>query len=311
MWKVSEGKGKLLIILGPTASGKTDLAIRLAEKLDGAIINADSMQVYRGMDIGTAKPTIEQRRLVPHYLIDIADPHMNFTASDFRREAAGAIADIVRRGKRAIMAGGTGLYIKTLLKGLVDSPRGGGEVRRELEARSRSVGNEGMLKELSRVDPETAATLHPNNLVRIIRALEVFIQTGIPISKLRSSHGFAEEHYETMKVGLSVDRGELYQRIERRVDRMIEEGLVDEVRSLLQRGFTPDMKAMRSIGYRQICGYLAGEFTFDEAVNMIKRDSRRYAKRQLTWFNSDKEIYWVEYSKSFASIYKHVIDFFA
>jgi tRNA dimethylallyltransferase len=304
-------KARLVIILGPTASGKTELAVRLAERFGGEIVNADSMQVYRGMDIGTAKPSPEQRLRVPHHLIDIVAPDVNFSASDFRREAALAIADIAGRGKRAFIVGGTGLYIRALLQGLVDSPSGAGAVRRELEETAKRIGNEALLGELARVDPETAVRLHPNDLVRVIRALEVYRLTGRPISQQRSEHGFAGDFYRALKIGLTVERGELYERIDRRVERMVGEGLVEEVRDLLARGFSPGSKALRSIGYRQICAYLAGEYGLDEAVRLIKRDTRHYAKRQLTWFNADTEIKWVEYSDNFATIYNYVIEFFA
>jgi tRNA dimethylallyltransferase len=304
-------KPKLVIILGPTASGKTDLAMRLAEYFAGEIVNADSMQVYRGMDIGTAKPPLELRQSIPHHLVDIVGPEMNFSAADFRSTATRAIADITSRGKPVFIVGGTGLYIKALLQGLADSPSGAGGVRQELEETAKREGNEALLRELFRIDPVTAARLHPNDLVRIIRALEVFRLTGRPISQERSAHGFSGDYYRTLKIGLTLERRELYARIDRRVERMIAEGLVEEVKSLLDHGFSPRLKALRSIGYCQICAHLLGEYNLDEAVRLIKRDTRRYAKRQLTWFNTDKEIKWVEYSDNFANICKNVIEFFA
>jgi tRNA dimethylallyltransferase len=306
-----DNKQKIVIIIGPTASGKSDLALRLAERLDGEIVNADSVQLYRGLDIGTAKPSPELRHRVPHHLIDIADPDQEFSASDFRREAAKAIADIAGRGKRVFIVGGTGLYIRALLQGLVDSPSGAGEVRLELEEEARQHGNEALLGGLAKVDPVTAERLHPNDLVRIIRALEVYRMTGNPISQQRSSHGFSGDYYCALKLGLTVARGELYERIDRRVERMMGDGLVDEVRTLLERGFSPQLKALRSIGYRQICAYLSGEYSLAEGVRLMQRDTRRYAKRQMTWFRNDKEINWVEYSDNFASIYNNVIEFFA
>jgi tRNA dimethylallyltransferase len=304
-------KISLVIILGPTASGKTDLAIRLAERFDGEIVNSDSMQVYRGMDIGTAKPPLKLRQSIPHHLIDIVGPEMNFSAADFRREATRAIADITGRGKTVFIVGGTGLYIRALLQGLVDSPSGAGELRQELEETAKREGNEALLRELALIDPITAGRLYPNDLVRIIRALEVYRLTGRPISQERSAHGFSGDYYRPLKIGLTVERRELYARIDQRVERMIAEGLVDEVKSLLDQGFSPSLKALRSIGYSQISAYLAGEYGLDEAVRLIKRDTRRYAKRQLTWFNNDKEIKWVEYSDNFASICTNVIEFFA
>ncbi len=306
-----DAKPKIVIVLGPTASGKTELAIRLAESFDGEIVNADSMQVYRGMDIGTAKPSLEERRRIPHHLIDIVDPDEDFSASDFRREASRAIADIHGRGKRAIVVGGTGLYIKALLKGLVDSPSGEETIRRELEETAERLGGAELLRRLAEVDPETAGRLHPNDRVRIIRALEVYLQTGRPISRFREEHDFAGDYYDSLKLGIAVERGELYRRIEERVDRMMAEGFPEEVRGLLARGYTAQLKPFRAIGYKEMCVHLSGACTLEEAVRLIKRDTRRYAKRQMTWFKQDQEIYWVEYPDRFDSIYNHVIEFFA
>ncbi len=306
-----EQEPRLVVIVGPTASGKTDLAVRLAERFHGEIVNADSMQVYRGMDIGTAKPSPELRRRIPHHLIDIIDPDTNFSAADFRNKATGVIADIIDRGKTVFIVGGTGLYIRALLQGLVDSPSGAGPVRRELEEMARNKGNASLLKELALIDPLTAARLHQNDLVRIVRALEVYRLTGRPISQERSGHGFAGDYYRTLKIGLSVERPELYDRIDRRVEQMIATGLADEVKALLEKGYSPGLKALRAIGYRQICACLAGEYCLDEAIRLIKRDTRHYAKRQLTWFKTDNEIYWVEYSDNFASICNYVIEFLA
>ena len=301
----------LVVIVGPTASGKSALAIELAERFGVEIVNADSMQVYRGMDIGTAKPTREERLRVPHHLLDIVTPDTNFTASDFRREAAEAIELIRRRGKRVILVGGTGLYLKALLQGLIDSPSGDERIRNELRERASTIGNDGLLRMLAEHDPEMASRLHPNDQVRIIRALEVYLQTGIPASRLRSDHGFAAAPYRALTIGLKVDRSQLYERIEERVDRMLAAGFVEEVRSLLARGFSPQQKAMRAIGYKEICAFLGGECPFDEAVRLIKRNTRHYAKRQLTWFQRDPKIIWVEYPENFVTICKCLIEFFA
>ncbi|HEX9078365.1 MAG TPA: tRNA (adenosine(37)-N6)-dimethylallyltransferase MiaA [Desulfuromonadaceae bacterium] len=301
---------KLLVICGPTASGKSDLAIRLARELDAEIVNADSMQVYRGMDIGTAKPTPEQRAVLPHHLIDVADPDHPFSAADYAIAADEAIAGIVGRGKRVIVVGGTGLYIRALLRGLVDSPSGAGEVRRALQEEARERGNEAMLEQLRRVDPELAARIHPNNRVRIIRALEVYRLTGIPLSRRQQEHGFTARRYESLQIGIHVERRELYRRIDERVERMVAEGLLDEVRGLLAAGYGRDLKAMRAIGYKEAAACLAGEYGLAEAVELIKRDTRRYAKRQLTWFRADPDILWLEYSEKFATILQHAIEFF-
>ena len=304
---MTEQKTRLLVIGGPTGSGKSELALRLAEEIGGEIVNADSMQIYRGMDVGTAKPSAEEQARVPHHLLDIVSPDVNFTASDFRREAAAAIADIDSRGKKAILVGGTGLYIRALLEGLVDSPTGDPELRRQFA----DLPGEELLRRLAQVDPETAARLHANDRVRIVRALEVFTQTGRPISAFRSEHAFSGSYYRCLKMAIKVERQDLYRRIDRRVERMLQEGLVDEVRALLAQGYSKEMKAMRSIGYKEITAYLAGETTLNEAVDLIKRDTRRYAKRQMTWFSKENDIYWLEYPETFANILAHVIEFFA
>ncbi|HEY5974067.1 MAG TPA: tRNA (adenosine(37)-N6)-dimethylallyltransferase MiaA [Geobacteraceae bacterium] len=304
-------KAGLVVILGPTAAGKSELAVRLAERFDGEIVNADSMQVYRGLDIGTAKPSQELRERAPHHLLDQVPPDVNFTAADFVAAASAAICEIQGRGKRVFVVGGTGLYIRALLKGLAVSPGGDEEIRRQLVAVAAAEGNDGLMRRLAAVDPETAARLHPNDRLRIIRALEVYQQTGLPLSRYQADHGFAEKHYDCLQLGLLVEREELYRRIEVRVDAMLAAGLVAEVAALLAQGFSPESKPFKAIGYKQVCAYLAGSCSLAEAVELIKRDTRRYAKRQLTWFKSEPEIYWVEYPESFASICNHVIDFFA
>lgn len=303
---MAQEKIKLLVVAGPTGSGKSALALRLAEAIGAEIVNADSMQIYRGLDIGTAKPSADELARVPHHLVGFVSPEVNFSASDFRREAAQVIEDIQRRGRKVIVVGGTGLYIRALLEGLVDSPEGDPELRRQFEGRS----GEELLRQLGEVDPETAARLHPNDRVRIVRALEVFAQTGRPISAFRSEHGFAERHYESMKIAIRVEREELYRRLNLRVDQMLREGLVAEVAGLLAAGYSRELKALRSIGYKEIAAHLAGELALDEAVELIKRDTRRYAKRQMTWFSRENDIYWLEYPESFATIQEHVIEFF-
>jgi tRNA dimethylallyltransferase len=304
-------KPSVLVICGPTASGKSDLALRLAHSLDGEIINADSMQVYSAMDIGTAKPSSEERARIPHHLIDIVRPDQPFSAADFAEAADEAIRDIGSRGKRAIVVGGTGLYIRSLLKGLVDSPGdAGGEIRDGLRAEARERGNLAMLEELRMVDPELAERLHPNNLVRIIRALEVFRTTGIPLSRYQQEHAFSSQRYRTLQIGVRVERPLLYSRIDQRVNLMLEQGLLQEVRQLLNAGYGPETKAMRAIGYKEMTAHLAGEYSLEEAIRLIKRDTRHYAKRQLTWFNADKDIIWLEYPSKFDTILEHAIEFF-
>lgn len=303
---MSEAKIKLLVVCGPTGSGKSELAVRIAERVDAEIVNADSMQIYRDLDIGTAKPSAQELARVPHHLLSFVSPECNFTASDFRREAAAAIGEIHRRGKRVVVVGGTGLYIRALLEGLVDSPVGDPELR----LRFADQTGEELLRQLQEVDPETAVRLHPNDRVRIVRALEVFTQTGRPISAFRSEHAFSGGYYDAMKICIRVERQELYRRLNLRVEQMLQHGLIEEVAGLLAQGYSRDFKALRSIGYKEIVAHLAGELTLEQAVEQIKRDTRRYAKRQMTWFGRENDIKWLEYPESFATILEHVIEFF-
>ena len=301
---------KLLIICGPTASGKSALALQLAHILDAEIVNADSMQVYRRLDIGTAKPSPEQQNEIQHHLIDIIDPDKQFSAADFACVADAAIRDIVSRGKRVIVAGGTGLYIRALIHGLVDLPGGEGGLRQALKDEAAEAGNLAMLEQLRCVDPELAATLHPNNLMRIIRALEVYRLTGIPLSRYQQEHAFAGRRYETLQIGISVDRALLYERIEERVEQMLAAGLMEEVRRVIAAGFGRNLKSMRSIGYKETAALLAGEISAEEACRLIKRNTRHYAKRQMTWFKADTDILWFEYPVNSGTIIRHAIEFY-
>jgi tRNA dimethylallyltransferase len=304
-----ESAAKIVIVQGPTASGKTELAVRLAEEFNGEVVNADSMQVYRRMEIGTAKPPQELRERVRHHLLDVVEPDEPFSAAEFKRLADLAIADIRSRGKNVFIVGGTGLYIRALLGGLVEVPSADPDLRRSMEEELRVRGLDGMLRELREVDPETAAGLHPNDWVRILRALEIWRMTGTPASSLRQGHGFREEFYSSLKIGITTDREELYRRIDLRVDAMIRSGLVEELAALLGRGYGRELKSLRSLGYRQIADHLAGEMPLEEAVFLIKRETRRYAKRQLTWFNKDFAIRWFAYPANFATICSCVMQF--
>jgi tRNA dimethylallyltransferase len=301
---------KIFIICGPTASGKSALALELAHILDAEIINADSMQIYRRLDIGTAKPSPGQQSEIRHHLIDIIEPDQPFSAADYAVAADAAIRDIVSRGKRVIVVGGTGLYIRALIHGLVDSPGGAGELRQTLRVEAAETGNEAMLEQLRRVDPELAASLHPNNLVRVIRALEVYRLTGVPLSRYQQEHAFAGRRYDALQVGISVDRALLYQRIEERVEQMLAAGLMAEVYGLVAAGFDCNLKAMRSIGYKEAAACLSGELSAEEACRLIKRNTRHYAKRQLTWFKADPNILWFEYPDNSGTIIRHAIEFF-
>lgn len=300
---------RIILVVGPTASGKSELAVRLAEEVGGEIVNADSMQFYVGMEIGTARPPVEMMHRVPHHLFGILQPNVNFTVADFVTIARETISEIVSRRKVPLVVGGTGLYLRVLLGGLAESPSGDEEYRKELIRLADEHGSHALHDLLSEVDRITASRLHVNDRLRIIRALEVHHQTGRPISELHDAHGFSREYYDSLKIGLSVERGLLYERIDKRVDTMIEEGLVSEVQSLISRGYSPELKSMGAIGYKEICGHLAGRLTLPEAVGLMKQNTRRYAKRQLTWFRKDAGIKWLEYPESFDNIKRIVCDF--
>lgn len=300
---------RIIVIVGPTASGKSELAVQLAERFSGEIINADSMQFYRGMEIGTARPSAQLMSRVPHHLFGIVSPDVNFTAVDFIAAAGELITDILRRGRIPFVVGGTGLYIRALLCGLAESPAADEAFRASMTEYAEQHGPEELHKLLERVDPNSAARLHMNDRLRIIRALEVFHQTGQPLSQVQVGHGFNECRYQALKIGLDVPRTLLYERIEKRVDAMIAAGFVAEVEQLLARGYSPQLKALGAIGYREVCAYLAGLQTLDESVDLIKKNTRHYAKRQLTWFRKEQAIKWVDYPKTFANICGIVSDY--
>lgn len=288
---------KIVVIAGPTAGGKSTAALELARLFKAEIINADSMQVYRYLDIGTAKPTHAERNAVPHHLIDILYPDEEFSAALYREEAQRAIADVQGRGKRAVVVGGTGLYIKALTSGLIKGGEVDPAIRKRLQAEDQAGGRERLYGRLKETDPATAARLHPHDTYRVIRALEVYERTGQPISTLRKRHLFKEGPYQTLKIGLQREREELYGRIDLRVDAMITQGLKEEVEQILKMGYAPSIKALQSLGYKQIIHHLQGEYDLAEAVRLIKRDTRRYARRQMTWFKGDPEIRWIEYPR--------------
>jgi len=300
---------KVVIVGGPTASGKSELAVRLAERFDGEVVNADSMQCYRGLDVGTAKPSPDLLKRVPHHLLGIVDPAVNFTAANYQEEARRVIAEIHARGRLPVLVGGTGLYIKAFLSGLADSPGADATVREMYNRIADREGNENLLEALRKVDPVSAARIHPNNRVRIIRALEVFQQTGRSIAELQKEHGFVLKWCNSLKIGINVERAMLYERINARVDHMVADGLVEEVESLLSMGYSPALKSLSSIGYREICEFLAGHGTFFEAIELIKQNSRRYAKRQLTWFKNDPDMIWFESPLIFESVFSCVSEF--
>lgn len=289
-------KQKILVVLGPTAVGKTELSLNLAQKLEGEIISADSMQVYKGMDIGTAKASQRQQQLVPHHLIDVVEPNKSFNVADYVKLAEDVLEDLKNSDTNPVVTGGTGLYIDALMDGfLFPDSSADQELRQKLNKKAEE-NPELLFEELQQVDPEAATKLHPNDLRRVIRALEVFYRTGEPISLLQRKKELEIRPYEPVYIGLNRDRTELYSRVNRRVDQMVEEGLVEEVSALLK--MYPDQPtALQALGYKEIVWYLRGEKTLSEALEILKRDTRRYAKRQLSWFNRNKRIYWFDLSE--------------
>jgi tRNA dimethylallyltransferase len=287
-------KSGIIIIAGPTCVGKTEVAMTLAEPLRGQIVSADAMQVYRYMDIGTAKPTQQEQARVRHHLIDVVDPDEPFSAARFKAAAEAVIAELHEKGHPAFVVGGTGLYIKALTQGLFRVQEGNGALRERLRAEAKDLGSPVLHQRLQDVDPEGAARIHPHDAYRIVRALEVLELTGKPLSEHHSAHGFSDDPYQVLKIGLFLDREMLYQRINQRVDRMLEAGFLKEVKGLFSLGYSPKLKSMKSIGYRHVAEYLEGHVTWDETVRRLKRDTRRYAKRQMAWFRADPEILWLQ-----------------
>jgi len=304
------GKIKVLVIVGSTAIGKTQLALELATEINAEIISADSMQIYKYMDIGTAKPTLDEQKRVKHHLIDILCPDESFSAALFKKRARQAVSSINRQGKIAIVAGGTGLYIKALTKGLFKGPKANASLRQTLWEKIKKEGGSHLHRELADVDPATASRLHPNDFFRIIRALEVYYLTRRPISEQHEEHSFKDSPFETLKIGLHLDRQQLYARIEDRIDKMVASGLVYEVKSLLDMGYTGDLNSMKGLGYKQIIEYLLGDPSFDDATLQIKQDTKRYAKRQMTWFRADPEINWHTYPNDYQNILQKTKEFF-
>lgn len=281
---------KVIAIFGPTGVGKTALSLGAALNC-GEIISVDSMQVYRYMDIGTAKPTIDELQSVKHHLIDILDPNEQFSAGNFVREAKSLIPQIIERGSLPFMVGGTGLYFNSLINGLSDIPPVKKEISESVAARMSAEGQERMYAVLQEVDPVYAEKIHSNDKQRTQRALEVYFSSGRAISSYHAA-GRTRPDYDFIKIGLTDSRENLYDRINRRVDKMIDEGLLDEVKKLLDMGYTKDDPGLNAIGYKEFIAYLEGQISFDEAVRVIKTSSRRYAKRQFTWFNAIDDVKW-------------------
>jgi len=280
------------VICGPTGSGKTGLAIDLARRLDGEIVGADSMQIYRYMDIGTAKPTPAEQASAVHHMIDIVDPDEAFDAAMYAEAAGLAVRDIISRGRLPLVVGGTGFYIKALIYGLFEEGPSDPDIRRQLNREAQEKGSPALHRQLAAVDHQAADRIHPNDTYRIVRALEVFRMTGQPLSQYQQRHSFHQPQFNPFTFGITWPRPILYDRINRRVDLMMAEGFEEEVRVLLAKGYGRQLKSMQSLGYRHLAAFIAGEASIEETVQILKRDHRRYAKRQLTWFRSNPQIHW-------------------
>jgi tRNA dimethylallyltransferase len=293
-WLLARMNRPIIVITGPTAVGKTDVAIALAERVAGEIVSADSMQVYIGMDIGTAKPTPAQRQHVPFHLIDIVPPDYPFSVAEWKERALAAITDITARHKQVILSGGTGMYLRALLEdwNLAATPRDP-QFREQLHRYAEQYGRTSLHSQLEKVDPETAQRLHPNDLVRVVRALEVYHVTGRPLSDWQRANKAEARPLQARQFALTMPRPLLYQRIEQRVETMLASGWEEEVRQLLAQGYSPNLAPMQSLGYHELVCYIMGKITREHAVELIKQNTRRFAKRQLTWFRAVPYLEWL------------------
>jgi tRNA dimethylallyltransferase len=282
----------LVVLVGPTAVGKSAIGLCLARALDTDLLTADSRQVYRGMDIATDKPTMAQREGVPHRLLDLVDPDESFNAGQYRDLALKEIERLYGERRLPLIVGGTGLYVRTLIHGLCDAPRANPAFRASLLEKAQGQGPFFLHAELAQVDPELAARLHPHDEVKIVRALEVFHLSGRRLSEVQQEHRFAEQPFSVLLIGLNRERAQLYRRIDQRVEAMFAQGVVEETAQLLARGYTRETGAMKGLGYQQIAGYLAGDYDRAEALRLLKRDTRHFAKRQLTWFRKEPGLQW-------------------
>ena len=300
-------KSRLFCLLGPTAVGKTEIAIQLAQRLNAEIVSVDSRQIYRQMNIGTAKPTLKEQHVARHHLIDCVDISQPFSVADYQSLADAAITDIQNRGKRVLLVGGAGLYFRAVVDGLFEGPGADTALRERLEQEAVQFGVEALHERLRACDPISADRIHPNNVVRVIRALEVYELTGIPMSEHQQQWQHQPQRYPFTAFCLTMPRALLYSRIEQRVDVMLANGLVAEVEALLAAGYTRDSAPLRSFGYRELIDYLDGKCTYLEAVAQLKQNTRRFAKRQLTWFRKDTRIEWVDRNAT-PDVVAHLLD---
>jgi len=285
---------RIAVVVGPTAAGKTEIGIKLAQELEGEIISVDSMQIYRWMNIGTAKPTPELLSLVPHHLIDILNPDEIYNAGRFVADADGIIKKLSQEKKTIILVGGTNLYIRALINGIIEVPEISEEVRSSVRSLAAESGVCACYEKLKTLDPKSAEKLHPNDISRISRALEVILETGTSIQEMQSHHGFRQKRYIVKYICATWPREEIYDRINRRVHLMVDEGLIEETQKLLEMGYTEDLPSLNSIGYRQTVAYLKQQITKDEMIADIQQKSRRYAKKQLTWYKKHNQVHQLE-----------------
>jgi len=303
-----KNKPKIIIIAGPTGVGKTRIAIEMAKKWGGEIIGADAIQVYRYMDIGSAKPDPNEQAQMKHHMIDVVDPDVRFDAARYVEMARPIIRHLNDADIPIFLVGGSGLYIKALTGGLFSQAPGNPSIRQKYKQMAAEHGNTFLYEQLQKQDPHAASTIHPNDMVRIIRALEVFETTGRSIKEHHQEHQFTDQPYQLFKIMLNEDRKLLYNRIEHRVDQMIHDGLLKEVQSLIHRGYHCQLNAMQSIGYKHMCAFLNGQLEWNDTIRLLKRDTRRYAKRQFTWFRADKSFLWTS-PENIASLYPKIHEF--
>lgn len=293
---------KIIVIVGPTGAGKTGLAINLARQLDAEIVGADSMQIYRHMDIGTAKPTTAEQAAAPHHMIDIVNPDEDFDAATYADMAGTVIRQIIGRGRLPLVVGGTGFYIRSLVYGLFEEGPSDPVVRKQLKQLAETIGNAALHQRLAAVDSQAAGKIHPNDTYRIVRALEVFETTGEPLTAFQQRHRSQEMRFTPLTIGVSWPRPILYDRINKRVETMMDQGLEAEVRGLMSQGYTRDLKSMQSLGYRHLTAFINDECSLQDTLITLKRDHRRYAKRQLTWFHADPSVQWMTPDQPHAAI---------
>lgn len=291
-------KNKVIAIVGPTGVGKTELSLKLASLTNSEIISCDSMQIYKGMDIGTAKVSEKEKSIIFHHLIDIKSPKESYSVCEYVNDAKKSLSDIFSRGKNAMLVGGTGLYVDSFINDAdFTKTKSSDDIRKELTLYAEKNGVLSLHNMLREIDPESAEAIHPNNVKRVIRAIEYFRTSGEKISDHNKKDSLKKSPYDYVYIGLTRNRDELYERIDKRVDLMVENGLIDEVKKLWDMGCNLNMTSMQALGYKEIIHYIEGRCTLKEAIRILKRDSRRYAKRQLTWFNRNKDIHWINLSE--------------